>query len=129
VCSSDLGDVVAGQNRDLPDDRFAAMWEGFDAVVAAPLRSAGVKYAVAMGNHDGSSLRGSGGAYLFERERRAAAHYWTEHRPDLAYHDDSGYPFDHSFTAHGLFVVVLDASSASVTAEQRAWLAAELGSP
>lgn len=122
------GDVIAGQSRDLPDDRFRAMWAAFDATVAEPLRSAGIGYAVALGNHDASSLKGSGGAYLFERERRAAADYWSEHRPDLAFHDDAGYPFDHSFTAHGLFVVVLDASSATVTAEQRSWLATELAS-
>lgn len=122
------GDVIAGQSRDLPDDRFEAMWAAFDTIVAAPLRSAGIDYAVALGNHDASSLRGSGGANLFERERQAAAEYWATRRPDLAFHDDSGYPFDHSFTAHGLFVVVLDASSATVTAEQRTWLATELAS-
>src|SRR5690606_26223906 len=128
------GDVIAGQNRQLPDDRFAAMWAAFDEVVAAPLRAHAVPYAVALGNHDGSSQR-AGGEYVFGRERRAAADYWLTHIPALAYQDRAGYPFDYSFShavgtaGSGLFVAILDASSAAVTPEQREWLAAQLASP
>src|SRR5690606_15093030 len=158
------GDVIAGQDRDLPAARFAAMWAAFDAAVAAPLRDDGVPYAVAMGNHDASSLM-AGGEYVFARDRRAAHAYWTTHEPSLDYQDRTGYPFDYSFTiraapaseaandgvrnaaapgaagtptaagsrtaagAAELFVVILDASSAAVTAAQRAWLRAQLASP
>lgn len=129
------GDVIAGQDRDLPDDRFAAMWAAFDEAVAEPLRARDVLYAVAMGNHDASSQR-SGGEYVFARERRAAVDYWSAHAPELSFQDRDGYPFDYSFThpvttaaTAELFVVILDASSSAVTSEQRAWLAAELASP
>lgn len=138
------GDVIAGQSRALPDDRFAAMWTAFDETVAEPLRTIGAPYAVAMGNHDGSSQM-SRGEYVFARERQAAVGYWGAHQPELRYLDRAGYPFDYSFTqavrgattlaathpsaTSELFVVVLDASSASVTTDQRAWLAAQLSSP
>lgn len=131
------GDVVAGQDRELPDDRFAAMWAAFDEVVAAPLRAVSVPYAVAMGNHDASSQRSSG-EYVFARDRRAAKDYWMANAPELSYEDRSGYPFDYSFmhpagtvvdATTSLFVVILDASSSAVTRDQRAWLAAQLASP
>jgi len=129
------GDVIAGQDRDLPDDRFAAMWAGFDEAVVEPLRAACVPYAVAMGNHDASSQR-SGGEYVFARDRQAAADYWSAHAPELSYQDRDGYPFDYSFThavntvaTAELFVIILDAASSAVTSEQRAWLAAQLSSP
>jgi hypothetical protein len=67
------GDLVAGQDRSLPDDRFEAMWQSFDATIAAPLRAAGIAYVAAMGNHDASSLRDRGGSFAFARERDAAA--------------------------------------------------------
>lgn len=128
------GDVIAGQSHQLPDDRFAAMWAAFDTAVAEPLRAGAIAYAVAFGNHDGSSQT-SGGAYVFERERGAAVDYWSSSPPALAYQDRAGYPFDYSFThavgpaAAGLFVVILDASSSAVTRSQREWLAAQLSSP
>ena len=132
------GDVVAGQSRELHDDRFAAMWAAFDRAVAEPLRAGAVPFAVALGNHDGSSQR-SGGVYAFERERLAAAEYWSAHAPELAYQDRARYPFDYSFSqpvaaaaepaGAALFVAILDASSSTVTSEQRDWLAAQLSSP
>lgn len=118
------GDVIAGQNRSLPDARFGEMWEVFDREVAAPLRGAGIPYAVALGNHDGSSLRGPDGELLFARERKAAQEYWSQPMYDfnLDFIARERHPFDHAFRFAGAFVVVLDASSAEVTPEQRAWL-------
>lgn len=49
------GDVVAGQSRELSRERLDAMWRAFDEHVAAPLRAAGIAYALAVGNHDASS--------------------------------------------------------------------------
>lgn len=125
------GDVVAGQQRSLPDDVFGAMWAAFDERIAAPLREAGIPYALATGNHDGSSLRGRDGAFLFARERRAAEAYWGQemYREHLAFVDRSGHPFDYAFVAGEVFVAILDASSATVTREQREWLESLLRRP
>ncbi|HZJ08210.1 MAG TPA: metallophosphoesterase, partial [Trueperaceae bacterium] len=125
------GDVIAGQSRELPGARLQQMWRAFDQAVAAKLRAAEVPYAFAMGNHDGSSLAGAGAAYLFERDREAAAEYWGQemYRTNLAYVDRRGFPFDYAFRAGGAFVAVIDASSASVSGAQRRWLAATLSTP
>ena len=125
------GDVVAGQNRSLPRDRFGAMWEVFDREIAAPLRSAGIPYAFAMGNHDGSSLREADGEFLFGREREAALDYWSRpiYEGNLVYVDRQRFPFDYAFRAGPAFIVIIDASSATVTPDQREWLAHMLSLP
>ncbi|HEX7022212.1 MAG TPA: metallophosphoesterase [Trueperaceae bacterium] len=125
------GDVVAGQSGALPPERFAMMWSAFDREVAAPLRKAGIPYALAIGNHDGSSLRTPDGGYLFARERRAAAAYWRQpmYAENLAYQDHQDFPFHYSFLFHGLFFVVIDASSAQLGEAQTAWLETQLARP
>jgi hypothetical protein len=124
------GDLVAGQSRSLPDDRFAAMWAAFDAAVAAPLRSAGIPYAAAMGNHDASKERTGAGGFAFARERDAAAAYWREphHRAGLAVVDDAGFPFAYAFRLGALFVAVVDASGPALDDGERARLRATLAS-
>lgn len=126
------GDVVAGQSRELPDERFPAMWAAFDAAVAGPLRAAGVRYAVAPGNHDASSARERDGSLAFARDRDAAAAYWHEHPPGLDLLDAAEFPFEYAFAvpagAGSLYVAVIDASGALVTREQRDRLAAALRS-
>lgn len=121
------GDLIAGQDHTLPLSRFAEMWAGFDNQIAAPLRSAGIPFAAAMGNHDASSLRTADG-FTFERERAQAAAYWQQVRGDLRVTelDMDGYPFNWSFSAGGLFVIVWDASSAMVTDAQHEWLLDQL---
>ncbi len=132
------GDVVAGQKASLPDARFAEMWEAFDRVVARPLRDAGIPYAFAVGNHDGSSGRRADGSFVYARERDAAGAYWSgpQHEENLAYHDKADFPFNYSFVFtpstrpdKAVFVLVWDASSATLTKAQRAWVEGELGSP
>ena len=124
------GDVVAGQSTSLPDERFTEMWAAFDAAVARPLREAGIPYAFAVGNHDGSSLRAGDGTFLFERERTAAQAYWQQPRHDaLTYQDRNDFPFNYSFIFADVFFVFWDASSAVITNDQLAWLAAELTRP
>jgi len=125
------GDLVAGQSRSLPDDRFAAMWAAFDLAVAAPLREAGIPYAATMGNHDASKLRDTDGGFAFARERDAAAAYWraSHHLAGLAGADLEGYPFAWSFRLGPLFVAVLDASGPVLDQAERAWLRAALRSP
>ncbi len=123
------GDVIAGQNADLPDARFAEMWRAFDAEVALPLREAGVPLATAIGNHDGSSLLMADGSFAFRRERDAARIYWTQHLPGLNYLERADFPFHYSFLAKEVFVAVWDASSATIGAEGLAWLSGQLSSP
>lgn len=124
------GDLVAGQSRSLPDERFGAMWAAFDAAVAAPLRAAGIPYAAAMGNHDASKERDAGGAFAFARERDAAAAYWAHphHRAGLAIVDDARFPFAWSFRLGPLFVAVVDASGPALDDAERASLRATLAS-
>jgi 3',5'-cyclic AMP phosphodiesterase CpdA len=125
------GDLVAGQRASLPEERFPAMWLAFDAAVAAPLRAAGIAYLATMGNHDASSLRHADGAYAFEREREAASAYWRDarhhHLADLG--DARDLPFHAALRQGPVFVAVIDASSATVTAEARSWLGDALASP
>ncbi len=125
------GDLVAGQSRSLPDERFAAMWEAFDGAVAAPLRAAGIPYLATMGNHDASSLRTADGSYVFARERDAAAGYWSrpEHWEGLRLIEAAARPFTYGVRLGPLFVAVIDASSQLVDDDQRAWLARVLTSP
>jgi 3',5'-cyclic AMP phosphodiesterase CpdA len=124
------GDLVAGQSRSLPDERFAAMWDAFDAAVAAPLRAAGIPYAATMGNHDASKGRDAGGGYAFARERDAAAAYWARphHRTGLAVADDARFPFAWSFRLGPLFVAVVDASGPAIDDAERAALRDALSS-
>lgn len=124
------GDLVAGQDRSLPIDRFAAMWEAFDVAVAAPLRSAGIPYVAAMGNHDASNLRGPDGSFAFARERDAAAVYWSrpEHWHGLDAVDVAAAPFTFALRLGPLLVVAIDASGPVVDDAQRAWLAGVLAS-
>jgi len=123
------GDLVAGQDRSLPIERFAAMWDAFDAAVAAPLRAARIPYVATMGNHDASNLRVADGSFAFARERDAAAGYWArpEHRAGLDVVADDGAPFTFATRLGPLFVAAIDASGPVVDADQRAWLSAALG--
>lgn len=119
------GDMIAGQRPALPDANVRAMWAAFDSVVAAPLRRAGIPLAVTMGNHDASGHPGH------ERDRRLAAEYWRDRRPDVAMLDDGRFPFYYAFTLGDAFFMVLDASTGSVVADtaQMAWVRRALSTP
>jgi hypothetical protein len=82
-----------------------------------------------LGNHDASAARGAGGRFVFQRERDAAAAYWQDpaHRPRLAYHDATRYPFSYSFVVGGIFVLVLDATSQVI--QDSPWVVAALNGP
>lgn len=131
------GDLIAGQDRSLPDDHFDRMWAAFDLAVAEPLRLAGIPYAAAMGNHDGSSLPGpaatvgGGGGFIFERERAAARRYWStpEHAQGLSKLLADDTPFSYGFRIGPLFVAVVDASSARLDDGQLAELRRLLATP
>lgn len=122
------GDLVAGQSHALPGERLQEMWAAFNRAVLAPLRRAGIPFAPAIGNHDGSSLPGAAG-FAFERERLAAERFWNAPGRDagLEFADRAAYPFWYSFTAGGVFFLVWDASSARILDLEWAWRA--LASP
>lgn len=122
------GDVIAGQSRSLQAAELEAMWRAFDDEIAGPLDSAGIPFAVALGNHDASSLRGRDGAYQFQVDRDAAARYWGDVRQDLVYVDRHDHPFNFSFAHAAAFVIVIDASSAHLSATQVAWIDEQLQS-
>lgn len=125
------GDVVAGQRRNLSDATLASMWAAFDHEIARPLRDAGIPYAVALGNHDASSLRDVRGRFVFARDRRQAEAYWGRpmYAENLAYVDRARHPYDYAFRAGEVFVAVIDASSAQVDDRQRVWLRDILAHP
>ena len=126
------GDVIGGQSASLPTERFAEMWGAFDAQIAAPLRAAGIPYAFAVGNHDGSSLpSNTDNTFIFQRERTAARAYWRSplYDANLPYQSRANFPFNYSFTFREIFFAVWDASSAAITDAQKAWLERELSSP
>ncbi|MCP9800596.1 metallophosphoesterase [Synechococcus sp. RedBA-s] len=126
VCA---GDMVAGQKTSLSTAQLQAMWAGFDRQVLRPLRRAGLPFAPAMGNHDASSSR-AGGGYVFERERQEASRYWRRQQADLglSFVDASGFPFFYSVLQDEMFLLVLDASSAQIPADQLRWAERSLAS-
>ena len=124
------GDMVAGQKQGLSRVHLSAMWASFDRQLLAPLRRAGLPVAITMGNHDASSAR-SGGRYAFELDRQEAARYWRAQQDSLGlqFVDAGQFPFAYSVRQKDLFLLVWDASSATVPAEQVAWAERQLRSP
>ena len=124
------GDMVAGQKRSLTNSQLQAMWTGFEHSVRAPLQKAGVPLLPAIGNHDGSSQQHQG-RWIFGRERQQADLFWGKHRGDLqsGFIESDRFPFQYAWRRPGLFVIVIDASSANVDSSQRQWLASALTSP
>ncbi|MDM7952330.1 MAG: metallophosphoesterase [Cyanobium sp. CZS 25K] len=124
------GDMVAGQKAGLGRERLAAMWAGFDRSVLSPLRRAGLPFAPAMGNHDASGAR-SGGRFLFGDDRREAARFWRPRRDTLGltFVDSGDFPFHYAIRQNDVFVLVWDASTATVPGEQLRWAERILASP
>ena len=124
------GDMVAGQKTSLSDYQLAAMWEGFETFVRRPLQEAGIPLLPAMGNHDASSQR-SQGRWIYARERQQASLFWNKHQQELPSGLTAGenFPFQYAWHEPGLFLVVMDASSATVSSPQRQWLSRTLKSP
>jgi hypothetical protein len=120
------GDLVAGQSLRLSGARLEAMWQGFDRQIAAPLRQTGIPYAATMGNHDASAARNRSGGFTFALDRAAAKRYWDNQRPRLEFIDRFQFPFAYSFRLNGIFIAVVDASSA--TLQNRDWLTRSLAS-
>ncbi|MGB3298164.1 MAG: metallophosphoesterase family protein [Phormidesmis sp.] len=124
------GDMVAGQSLSLSASEIDAMWAAFDAKILAPVRSAGLPFALTIGNHDASSYQ-EGSEFVYVLDRKETAKYWAGHQSDtdLAFVEASGFPFYYSFTNNDIFYLTWDASSANVPPEQVAWADKALASP
>lgn len=117
-----LGDMVAGQSRKLNSNDIEAMWQGFATDVLKPVNEAGIVFAFTFGNHDAPAGR------HFTHEREAAAKFWHQNRPNLAYINSQNYPYYYSFSHQDIFFISLFASSQTLSSEQRDWLVEQLRS-
>ena len=117
------GDMVAGQKISLTDSQLEAMWSSFQSTILNPLLQQGIGMISTMGNHDASSQT-KASQYVFARERHQAEIFWEhqKNRLGLKFIDSTQYPFQFIVKQPGLFVVVIDASSATVDRSQRQWL-------
>ncbi|MGB7248602.1 MAG: metallophosphoesterase family protein [Phormidesmis sp.] len=128
------GDMVAGQSISLSASEIEAMWNAFDEKILSPIRTAGLPFALTIGNHDASSYQEGGpnsGNYLYVLDRQETAKYWEGHQSDtdLSFVEASGFPFYYSFKQNDIFYLTWDASSANVPPEQVAWADRILASP
>ena len=123
------GDMVAGQSASLSRADIQAMWTAFGAKILAPIRDAGLPFALTLGNHDASSSF-SQGRYLYAQEREEADAFWNHPQRDLGleFVDRTGYPFYYSFKQNQIFYLIWDASSANVSDEQVTWVERSLAS-
>ena len=124
------GDMVAGQKAGLGRQRLAAMWASFERSVLSPLRRAGLPFAPAMGNHDASGASVAG-RFLFADDRAEAARFWSARRDalGLSFVDTGNFPFHYAIRQDDVFVLVWDASTAQVPAEQLRWAERILAGP
>nr|WP_290228229.1 metallophosphoesterase [Trichocoleus desertorum] len=125
------GDMVAGQSQSLSDAEVKAMWAAFDRHIGAPLRKAKLPYGFTVGNHDASAALSANGTFSFQRDRNLAAAHWNnpKHNPGLQFVDRTKFPFYYTFQQNGIFYLVWDASSATIRADQLAWVEKSLASP
>jgi len=127
VCS---GDMVAGQNLDLTEERMKAMWAGFDEHVATPLRQMGIPYGFTVGNHDASGARSANGSFVFQKEREVTLDYWQapEHDPGVEFIDRADFPFYYTFKFDDIFFLAWDGSTHLIPEEKLAWVEQSLAS-
>ncbi|HEX2167814.1 MAG TPA: metallophosphoesterase [Longimicrobiales bacterium] len=122
------GDMVAGQSPQLADTTVAAMWQAFDSVVAAPLRTAGIPIIATPGNHDASAYP------AHARDRRMAVEYWRSSphptAPDSLL-DREHYPLRYTARHGNVFIVSWDATNqeSATSDELTGWLEQKLRSP
>lgn len=121
------GDLIAGQRPALPDSIVRSMWAAFDRVVAAPLRTAGIPFGFALGNHDASAYPDH------SRDRAFAIEHWraTGRHPRVSFVDSLHFPLYYSFREGPLFVVAWDATWEGTLSDttMMVWLRAQLESP
>ncbi len=125
------GDMVAGQDAYLTEEKLKAMWAGFDRHIGTPLRTAKLPYGFTVGNHDASSATAPSGSYLFEVERQQTSKYWNDpsHDPGLTFIDRAGFPFNYTFQHNQIFYLAWDASSNVISKSQLEWVEKSLATP
>ncbi|MEE2000320.1 metallophosphoesterase [Alkalimonas sp. MEB108] len=124
-----IGDVIAGQKKELSSHQVNRMWYAFEQYMLHPIQQQGGVWLPVIGNHDGSRALSPLGHYLFAMERQQAEQFWQRHRPqssDLQLLDDSHYPFYYSLLWHDIAIVVIDASGATLSTAEQNWLTATL---
>lgn len=123
------GDMVAGQKLTLTEAEIESMWTAFDEKILNPIRTAGLPFALTLGNHDASSYQ-SEGEFIYVLDRQESEQYWAGHQSDtsLTFVEAAGFPFYYSFKQNDIFYLVWDASSANIAPEQVAWADRALGS-
>ncbi|MEO0488250.1 MAG: metallophosphoesterase [Cyanobacteria bacterium P01_A01_bin.123] len=127
VCS---GDMVAGQDLTLTEQRMQEMWDGFDQHVASRLREMELPYGFTVGNHDASGALGLNGQFLFQTERDITKAYWDnpDHDPGVQFVDRYEFPFYYTFEHEDIFFLAWDGSSDKIPAEKLAWIEQALAS-
>lgn len=113
------GDMIAGQQPSLEDERVRAMWAAFDSLVAAPLREAEIPVVFTLGNHDAS------GFPAHARDRRLAAEYWRgPAAAGVAEPIVGNFPFYYATRVDDVFIAALDATTSRTFADstQMQWL-------
>ncbi|MBF2057194.1 MAG: metallophosphoesterase [Cyanobacterium sp. T60_A2020_053] len=125
------GDMIAGQKNSLSNAQIQQMWQGFDRIVAQPLRDLQMPFAFTIGNHDGSaSFNIAESRFTFQRDRDFAQQYWLSHKEDtrLNFVDSTNFPFYYTFTFQDLFFLVWDASNSRISPQQLQWVRGALTS-
>lgn len=117
------GDMVAGQKASLTKSRLDSMWMTFDRAVLDPIYQLGIPFGFTMGNHDASP------SYLLDRE--AASAFWNsnKYKANLAYVDDSHFPYYFSYIKNNVFFISWDASSAQIPPKVKEWMKKQLALP
>lgn len=125
------GDMVAGQSVSLSASEIEAMWTAFDDKILSPIRTAGLPFALTIGNHDASGYQAEDGEFLYVLDRQETTKFWEGHQSDtaLTFVEADGFPYYYSFEQDGIFYLIWDASSANVPPEQIAWADRALASP
>ena len=103
LCS---GDMIAGQKRSLTNEQIRAMWQGFETIIAKPIRQLKIPFGFTIGNHDASSaLASDKKKYVFQRERDLATEYWQnkQHDPQVNFIDRQDFPFYYTFKQNDIF--------------------------
>ncbi len=124
------GDMVAGQDLSLSEVQIQAMWDGFETHVARRLRDYNLPFGFTVGNHDASSAVGSGGKFLFQKDRDLAFDYWAvpEHDPGVEFVDRFEFPFYYTFKHDDIFFVAWDGSSHQIPEDKLKWVETALAS-
>ncbi|MFZ9520039.1 MAG: metallophosphoesterase family protein [Silvanigrellaceae bacterium] len=124
------GDLVAGQQLSLTDERLRAMWGEFSRVVLQPLDNLEIPFLSALGNHDASSERSPSGQFIFDRERQIAKEFWTSKVDNAAnpfeWLSREDFPFYYSVRHGTTGIIVIDGTSASEIRRKQNWLEQQL---